>query len=192
MDSTISSSAPLVPYVLRLVDALSDAVGASVPAFVNLELLRQMPLGSLGRAWAELLDAAQLQPLTGGPRRKQLHDGVHLLTGYGTDPIGEAEVQAFLLGAKLHPAQVALGLGTLGLIHRKVARFPLRQPEIRDRLWAAYQRGQRSRFDADQWQPETQWHLPLAEVRAGFGLELASSHSSYTDSRYSATTNYES
>lgn len=166
--STVST--PLLLYFLKLVDSLSDAAGVSVPAFVNLDALRQMPPGSLGRAWADLLDAEQLTPLTGGPRRKQLHDGVHVLTGYGTDPIGEAEVQAFLLGTKPHLAQVALGLGTLGLIHRRVARFPLRQPEIRDRLWSAYRRGRASRFDVDRWQPETQWHLPLSDVRADFGL----------------------
>ncbi|GAB4155277.1 MAG: hypothetical protein Fur0046_35220 [Cyanobacteria bacterium J069] len=192
MDSTLTSPAPLIPPVLKLLDRLSDAAGVSVPAFVDLADLRQLPPGSLGRAWAELLDAAQLSPFTGGPRRKQLHDGVHLLTGYGTDPMGEAEVQAFLLGAKFHPAQLALGLGTLRLIHRQVTRFPLMQTEIRDRLWAAYQRGRAAKFDVDQWQPETQWHLSLSEVRASFRLEPAPRQQSHADGRYSATTNYES
>jgi ubiquinone biosynthesis protein Coq4 len=42
-----------------------------------------------------------------GPRRQQLHDGIHVLTGYGTDPVGEAEVQAFLLGLKVSVSEHA-------------------------------------------------------------------------------------
>ncbi|MEO1377212.1 MAG: Coq4 family protein [Cyanobacteria bacterium J06635_10] len=82
------------------IDNFAEARGASVPQIVELEKLRSLQEGSFGRAWADFLDENNLQPLTTGMRRKQLHDGIHVLTGYGSDSIGEAEVQAFLLGAK--------------------------------------------------------------------------------------------
>ncbi len=66
-----------------------------MPPIVEIEKLRSLPSGTFGRTWADFLDAHHLPPMTTGPRRKQLHDGVHVLTSYGTDPIGEAKVQAF-------------------------------------------------------------------------------------------------
>ncbi len=172
MQFTSAPSSPLLTSFLSLVDSISDTFGFSVPPFVDLQILRQLPPGTLGRAWADALDRDQLTPFTGGPRRKQLHDGVHVLTGYGTDAIGEAEVQAFLLGAKFRLAQVVLGLGTLRLIHRQAVQFPLADANIRRRLLAAYQRGRNSRLDIDTWQPATQWSTPLVEVRALFGLTV--------------------
>lgn len=170
MQFTSTPSSPLLTHFLSLVDFISDTFGFSVPPFVELQTLRQLPSDTLGRAWADALDRDQLLPFTGGPRRKQLHDGVHVLTGYGTDAIGEAEVQAFLLGAKFRLAQVVLGLGTLRLIHRQAVRFPLTDANVRQRLLRAYQRGQNSSFDVDTWQPETQWAMLLVDVQALFGL----------------------
>lgn len=170
MQFTSTPSSSFITHFLNLVDSVSDILGVSVPLFVDLSTLRQLPPGTLGRAWADALDRAQLMPFTGGPRRKQLHDGVHVLTGYGTDTMGEAEVQAFLLGAKFHLAQVILGLATLRLIHRQAVWFPLANATVRQRLLTAYRRGQNSSFDVDGWQPETQWETPLLQVQAMVGL----------------------
>lgn len=156
-----------VSHFLDRVDWLGDRLGLNVPPIVEIEALQSLPSGTLGRSLADLLNREQLAPLTTGPRRKQLHDSVHVLTGYSTDPIGEAEVQAFLLGAKFHPLQVALGLGLLAMIYRRVSPP---NPLLWQRLWAAYQRGYHSIFDVDRWQPETQWHLPLTVVQAMFRL----------------------
>jgi ubiquinone biosynthesis protein Coq4 len=80
---------------LNLIDRLAQAQGLNMPPIVEIEKLRSLPSGTFGRTWADFLDAHHLPPMTTGPRRKQLHDGVHVLTSYGTDPIGEAKVQAF-------------------------------------------------------------------------------------------------
>ncbi|HEY9639854.1 MAG TPA: Coq4 family protein [Coleofasciculaceae cyanobacterium] len=168
-----TSAAPLHPSTnlriarfLKGIDHLSDALGTSVPPIVNLDELRSLPPGTLGRAWADSLDQHQLQPFTTGFRRKQLHDGVHVLTGYGIDPIGEAEVQAFLIGAKFHLTHVILGLGLLRQIRQQSS---LSNP-IKLRLQQAYQRGQQAQFDVDSWQPELMWDLPLEEVRSQLGI----------------------
>jgi ubiquinone biosynthesis protein COQ4 len=170
MQPTIS--APLIPLFLNLVDRVSDAFGVSVPPLVEMDKLRSLPPKTLGRAWADALDHAHLLPLTTGSRRKQLHDGIHVLTGYDTDAIGEAEVQAFLIGAKFRVVHLILGLGLLRLMQRQVFAQPdLSAQQIKVRLWNAYQRGDRSHFDVDAWHPETMWHLPLAQVQAQFGID---------------------
>jgi ubiquinone biosynthesis protein Coq4 len=91
---------------------------------------------------------------------------VHVLTGYGTDLVGEAEVQAFLLGAKFHGIQIVLLLGLIRPICRQlISTQQITKQEAWQRLRQAYERGQRSRFDVDAWRPENQWHLPLQEVQ---------------------------
>lgn len=163
---------PRIARFLNAIDCLSDALGISVPPVVDIQVLRSLPLGTFGRAWADSLDRHNLQPFITGPRRKQLHDGVHVLTGYGTDAIGEAEVQAFLLGAKFRLAHVVLGLGLLRQVKQQSGlSHSGRSHEIKLRLRAAYQRGRRSQFDADAWQPELMWSLPLGEVRSRLGID---------------------
>lgn len=166
--STAPSNGVFLERFLHLVDRVGDCLGLNVPPVVAIESLRLLPSGTLGRSLADFLDQQQLAPFQTGPRRKQLHDSVHVLTGYGADPIGEAEVQAFLLGAKFHLAHLVLGGGLLRMIHRRVAPLPLFHADVRQRLWAAYWRGQRSIFDVDTWQPEAQWHLPLSQVQTLF------------------------
>jgi ubiquinone biosynthesis protein COQ4 len=163
-------SAPNVQRFLNLADRITEPLGLNVPQIVEIEKLRSLPLGTLGRTLADFFDVHQLTPFTTGPRRKQLHDIVHVLTGYDTDPIGEAEVQAFLLGAKFRLLQVLLGLGTLRLIYKQQKALSQHLPPhlIWERLQCAYQRGQASDFDVDTWRPEEQWELPLTQVQALF------------------------
>jgi ubiquinone biosynthesis protein COQ4 len=161
-----------VERFLQLLGWVNDHLGRNVPAIVELDDLRSLPPGTLGHAWAEHLDVNGLKPFDSGPRRQQLHDGVHVLTGYGTDPVGEAEVQAFLLGAKFRLAHVILGLGLLWAIQRQRRHkmFSLSQAEVRSRLMTAYHRGRNSQFDPDAWQPETLWEQSLVGVQSLFGL----------------------
>lgn len=159
-----------VDRFLQRVDRTAERLGLSIPAIVHLESLRQLPPGCFGRAWADFLDQNNLQAFTTGPRRKQLHDGIHILTGYGSDELGEAEVQAFLLGAKLHPLNLLLLAGLVRILYTQKSAESQSdsRSRIRQRLWQAYQRGRQSNLDPDNWQPERFWELSLAEVRAIF------------------------
>lgn len=161
-----------VERFLQVFSWVTDRLGRNVPAIVEMDDLRSLPPGTLGHAWAEHLDANGLKPFGQGPRRQQLHDGVHVLTGYGTDPVGEAEVQAFLLGAKFRLANMLIGLGLLRAIQRQRRHklLSLSQGEVRSRLMAAYHRGRNSQFDPDAWQPETLWAHSLVDVRVAFGI----------------------
>ncbi|MEL6458099.1 MAG: Coq4 family protein [Cyanobacteria bacterium J06621_15] len=160
--------APKIQSFFNLIDNFSEARGQDVPQIVDIEKLRSFPEGSFGKNWANFLDDNDLQPLTTGFRRKQLHDGVHVLTGYGSDPIGEAELQAFLLGAKFGLLNLIIGVGLLRAIRK---RLPNQSKAARKRIWKAYQRGQGCSFNPDTWEPELLWDLPLNEVKAKFGLE---------------------
>ncbi|BAY82100.1 hypothetical protein NIES267_15780 [Calothrix parasitica NIES-267] len=163
--STVKASNTQVFF--NVIDKFSEAGGKDVPQIVKVEELRFCKQGSFGKAWADFLDDNNLQPLTTGFRRKQLHDGIHVLTGYGSDPIGEAELQAFLLGAKFGLLNLVIGLGLLRMIRK---RLPNQSASARKRIWKAYQRGQSCNLNPDTWEPELLWDLPLNEVKAKFGV----------------------
>jgi ubiquinone biosynthesis protein COQ4 len=104
---------PRLQQVLDLIDRVAVAQGRDVPPIVEIEKLRFLPTGTFGKAWANFLKEHNLQPFTIGSHRQQLHDGIHVLTGYGADFMGKAEVQAFLLGTKFSITNLMLGLGLL-------------------------------------------------------------------------------
>ncbi len=158
---------PRLQLILDLLDRHAEAKGFAVPQIVEIEKLRSLSTGTFGRAWADFLDANNLQAFTTGSRRKQLHDGIHVLTGYGADFVGEAEVQAFVLGSKFGLTNLMLGLGLLRVIYRHQSA---RQQFSWERLWQAYQRGVNSHFDPDTWQPELLWNLPVTDVQALFSV----------------------
>ncbi|MEM9541622.1 MAG: hypothetical protein AAGA60_19270 [Cyanobacteria bacterium P01_E01_bin.42] len=166
------NSAARVESFLNIVDRLADSLGLSVPPIFCLEELRSLPSDTLGRSLVDFLECHQLKPLDGGLRRKQLHDSVHVLTGYGVDSLGEAEVQAFLIGTKFNPGNLLIGLGLVRMIRRQRGQGVLTESPaiVRERLHAAYRRGIRSSFDPDRWQPELEWMLPLIEVRKAYDL----------------------
>lgn len=140
---------------------------------VDARYLRQLPAGTFGRQWIDTMDSAGLMPLSSGSRRQQLHDGVHVLTGYPVDPLGEAEVQAFLTGAKfqpLHGVMLSQMVVAVTLFKPMVLRVGKRLgvPEIMKHVLCAYRRGRQARLDLDSWEPEQFWELPYAEVQAMF------------------------
>lgn len=164
----MESNMPGFQLFFQTVDNIAIALDLDTPQIVFPDQLKLLPIETLGHTLADFLATNNLSPLTGGFRRKQLHDSVHVLTGYGTDLIGEAEVQAFLLGAKFHLAQIIIGSGLLYLIHRRMSNYSL--GSLKNRLTTAFDRGRNSTFNVDSWQPEFQWHLPVAEVREIYSL----------------------
>ncbi len=156
------SNLPQTEKSLQNRDRLSERMGRDLPPIADINELRKLPEGTFGRAWADHLDRNQLTPFPQGPRHKQLHDGIHVLTGYGTDAVGKAELQAFLLGTQLKLANVLLLLGLL--------RFANKDSNFKKRLWKAYQRGRQSYFNSDTWQPERLWLVSLEKVQDVYGV----------------------
>jgi ubiquinone biosynthesis protein COQ4 len=159
---------PLLKPFLTLLDRTTEIMGLHVPPIVDLDYLRSLPSDSFGKAWANHLDESNLSPFLVGVRLKQIHDGVHVLTGYDTTPLGEAQVQLFLLGTKFRVRHLVLCLGLIRPIIWRLRRDrTLEQfPDVVRSLWEAFQRGRQASFDIETWQPERSWHVPLDIVRA--------------------------
>jgi ubiquinone biosynthesis protein COQ4 len=148
---------------------------------VEVSALRTLPLGTLGRAFADhLLDnGLDLAALPRLPARTdaeyfrahmlEVHDVWHVLTGFSTQVAGELGLQAFSLAQLGSP--FAAGILTGGLANTLLFAFPERDVRMRAivRGWLL---GKRARllFGA-AW--ARMWERPLAEVRASFGLDVA-------------------
>ena len=158
---------------LSVLNWVHTQLDLNVAPIVEMHYLRSLPPDSLGRAWVDHLAEHDLALFDHAPRRQQLHDGVHVLTGYGTDLIGEAAVQAFLLGAKWRLVHVLLLAGLLrGVARQRRANInALSHGQVQSRLKIAYRRGQQSGFDLDTWQPEHLWEMPLVEVRSRLSID---------------------
>jgi ubiquinone biosynthesis protein COQ4 len=158
----------------RLLDRLSDRAS-----------LAALPAGTLGRAYydfmaAESLSAEGLVALSRierppaaddvtlfRERNREMHDLLHVVTGYGRDPLGEACLVAFSY------AQTGLkGFALIALFAaRRIARARPGQP-IRRAVFEGYRHGRSA-----GWLPGGDWEALLTEpvqaVRAKFSVKPA-------------------
>jgi ubiquinone biosynthesis protein COQ4 len=141
---------------------------------VDLEALAKLPPGTLGREFARFYEGNPgVEPIFTlpremsdgqylGKRMRESHDLHHLLTGYGTDMMGEMELQAFQLGNLGTPTSLFAVLA--GWSNEQVT-VPKR--EYLRRIRTAYQRGRSSPEMASVlW--EDHWTTPLEQLRARF------------------------
>jgi ubiquinone biosynthesis protein COQ4 len=141
---------------------------------VDFEALAKLPEGTLGREFARFYEGnTGIEPIYTlpremsegqylGKRMRESHDLHHLLTGYGTDMLGEMELQAFQLGNLGTPTSLFAVLA--GWSNEQVT-VPRR--EYLRRIRAAYQRGRRSPEMASiLW--EEHWTTPLEQFRERF------------------------
>jgi ubiquinone biosynthesis protein COQ4 len=140
----------------------------------DLETLSRLPPGTLGHEFARYFIANNLRPFSyqypvGSDgeylykRYRETHDIHHLVTGYGVDPIGEIELQAFYYGnlGLRHAALIALlsvpyQLSRTGLDRRKLR-------ELLHRVRAAYHRGKNSR-ELLSVRFDELWDKPVSEL----------------------------
>jgi ubiquinone biosynthesis protein COQ4 len=164
---------------------------------LDLEALAKLPPGTLGHAYAHMFKQKQLE-LFGRPSRvqtkmeylalrmAQTHDIQHVVLGYGTDTLGELELQAFLWAQQRLPGHLlASVLGGpyvslqpwFGGVHQDpfAGALSRRRDVVRrfrdfQRRWmAAYRRGKAARFLMPfPW--EAHWGTPLDTLREQLGL----------------------
>jgi ubiquinone biosynthesis protein COQ4 len=143
---------------------------------VDVDALLKLPSDTLGHAYAHFLRSRGLTPAAFVPPReirdeqkryisqrlRQTHDLWHVVSGYGTDVVGEVEVQAFTLGQLRTPFAFFVVLG--GLVEGRATRRELLQ-----RVMRAYRRGKDAKpLSYRSW--EARFATPLCEVRAELGL----------------------
>lgn len=142
---------------------------------LDLGALERLPDGTLGREFARYFRDHNITPFETtleintdtdfiAKRYRETHDLLHLVTGYGTDVMGEMELQAFALGnLGIHTAKLILLFSTFGQLKGRQAGVDL--PEYMRRLWTAYRRGRASPCFLDFWF-ERHWESPVSTLRA--------------------------
>jgi ubiquinone biosynthesis protein COQ4 len=149
-----------------------------LPLLQDREGLRQLPDGSLGRAYLEFMESEDLsaealvmasqdwdnEPVPPDVQRfrarmRELHDVNHVVTGYGRDPLGELCLLTFVYR---HYGN----LGMLMVVAMSWGRIP---PAARKAVREAWRHGPKARWLGDQdW--ETLFTRPLEEVRQMLGI----------------------
>jgi ubiquinone biosynthesis protein Coq4 len=145
---------------------------------VDVAALERMPPGSLGHCFARHIidhgfDPDYYRKITVRDdldwvlmRMRQTHDIWHVVTGIGTDRLGEIAVKGFELAQTWRPLAAVI---TCGGMMRYLMHEPERLGDVMTHISHGYQLGRRARpFLAQKW--EQGWDLPLATWRQRVGL----------------------
>lgn len=138
---------------------------------VDLEALGRLAEGTMGHAFARYFADNKIQPFESpyevrndvdylAKRYRETHDLTHILTGYGTDALGEMEVQAFAIG------NLGLRSGAVILAFAALLR-PHGLPPIwrySDRLRTAFRRGRQAK-KVVALRYERHWESKVADVQ---------------------------
>ena len=170
----------------RAARAHPGAAGAAerpVPEPLRLAVLAEQPAGSLGNAFHRLivdnnfdLEVLDRQAIGLGflppalrylnTRILQMHDIWHLVGGYATTALHEIAISSFQLAQFGHNYS-AMFLATVTTSTR--LHFPAGLPAMLQVVAEAWRHGRASPpFMAIDW--ESEWHRPIAEIRARHGI----------------------
>ncbi len=142
---------------------------------LDLAAFERLPQGTLGHEFARYYRDNKISPFETtlelkndvdyiAKRYRETHDLLHLVTGYGTDVIGEIELQAYALGnLGIRTAMLIVLYGTFQQI--KDRQSGVVHSEYMKRIWAAYRRGRASPLFLDFWF-EDHWESPVSKVSA--------------------------
>ena len=143
------------------------SVGAAYRAFREARGFTAEGLADEARKVAPLVDAQH--PVVWYSRRiRDVHDVWHVLTGYGTDALGEACVVSFSYAQTRNLGFAFIGWGAAREVQREAPSVPARRA-----VWQAYSNGRAAR-----WLPgidyEALFEQPLDAVRARLNIRPAS------------------
>lgn len=145
---------------------------------IDLEALAQLPVGTLGHAFAEHMRSAGLDPAAipvlpaDDPvsytfaHLHEVHDIWHVVTGFGTDTAGELGLQAF--NAAQFPTRLGIALISAGLLNALLFEWEDRQARM-DEISRGWALGQATPhlFGVD-W--ARHWETPLETLREQLGV----------------------
>ena len=147
--------------VLWLARTINPPVQPSRTFQIDLEALRQLPEGTLGREVAHFLDQNGFTPFDSGDLIQRTHDIWHVLTGLSVSEHDEFILQAFTRAQIFRPSSAILVLWG-------VLSGQLKLADVIDGL----NRGRLAQRLVD-WiarDIESDWGTPLAEVRQKLGI----------------------
>jgi len=165
---------------------LLDQERSLLPVLSDLQSLQALPEGSLGREYARFMEEdelsvidfaeaslASMSEFDYGDRRawilahrlRDMHDLIHVVSGYGRDLLGEMAVLSFSSATRRRGDNYRLSF-ILRLAQWKFARSG--RPDASSVLRAAAQRGARAAFlPAVEWERLLSLPLPLVRERLG-------------------------
>jgi ubiquinone biosynthesis protein Coq4 len=145
---------------------------------IDLGRLRELPPGTLGRAFADHMTRANLDPealpylpsdnetIFVRAHLHETHDIWHVVTGFGTDLVGELGLQAFYVAQT--PGALPALLLSVGLLRSALFDPSLLRPFM-DAMELGYTMGKSAKpFFGVHW--DDWWELPLEDVRARLGV----------------------
>ena len=144
--------------VLKLAQIINPQIRAHEKFSLDLEFLRQLPEGSLGREVAHFLDQNGFDPLNSGDWVQRTHDIWHVLTGLSASEHDEFVLQAFVRSQVFRPSSAILVIA--GLLTRKCNLKEVAQ---------GIKTGRVAKHILD-WDIESDWETPLEVVRQKLGI----------------------
>lgn len=139
--------------------------------------LGELPVGSVGRAYFDLVTKNGLAfpgERDGIAARGMWHDMLHVVGGYGVDPVGEAEVVAFMAGFRREDPFFWLFTVALQFqVGLAISPFAPGVPDVIDprRFVLHHRRGSLVTKDlSTDWRFEDDYARPLEEVRRELGV----------------------
>ncbi|GAA6619660.1 Coq4 family protein [Scytonema sp. NUACC26] len=146
----------------------------------DLAALSELPPGSLGHSYALHIQQANLDPDFYPKmqvcddasylilRLRQTHDIWHVVTGFGTEGLGELQLQAFSLAQTHLPiAAAVLASG----IWKILLQMPEHLDLLMQSLYRAYELGQNAKpLLAQRWEQE--WEKPLIQWQRDLGIAI--------------------
>jgi len=145
-------------FFLMLARTINPQINYHREFSIDPEKLRQLPDGTLGREVARFLDENGFDPINSGDFIQRSHDVWHVLTGLSNSEADELKIQAFARAQVFRPTSTILVLA--GLLTKK-CHFP----EIKQ----AFKNGKVAK-NLIEWDIESDWKTPLAEVREKLGI----------------------
>ncbi|MEP0871000.1 Coq4 family protein [Trichocoleus desertorum AS-A10] len=144
--------------VLKLAQIINPQIRASEKFSLDIEFLRQLPAGTLGREVAQFLDQNGFDPLNSGDWIQRTHDIWHVLTGLSASEHDEFVLQAFVRSQVFRPSSAILVIA--GLLTRKCNLKEVAQSIKTGRLAK----------HIVEWDIESDWETPLELVRQKLGI----------------------
>ncbi len=145
-------------FILKMAQTINPQIYPGRELHINLEKLRQLPEGTLGRELALFLDKNGFEPLNSGDWIQRTHDVWHVITGLSPSKDDEFILQAFTRSQVFRPSSALLVLA--GLLTHKCNLQEITQ---------VIKNGKMAKKLID-WDIESDWATPLSEVRQKLGV----------------------
>ncbi|MGQ4646681.1 Coq4 family protein [Lyngbya aestuarii] len=147
-------------FFLMLARTINPQINHHDQFRIDTEQLRHLPDGTLGREVARFLDENGFDPINSGDFVQRSHDVWHVLTGLSNSEADELKIQAFARAQVFRPTSTILILA--GLLTKKCHFNEIKQ---------AFKKGRFAR-KLINWNIESDWETPLAEVREKLGITI--------------------